>query len=221
MQAPTVFGLFYFLLMFAATFLNVAFYHEIFEAFEGRPVSVAAGLKFSSSRVPAIFAWSLCAGLVGVLIRRLEERAGVLGGLIVGLIGAAWSVACVFAIPVIMHSESANPVEILRLSAVTLKKSWGEGLSGYAGLRFGGFLVVFASVILLGVAIGVSGYLGIYWLIGVSVAAWIIWMIVYSYVMAVADHVHRCILYAFSVRGEVPLGYTREMLDASWKSKPA
>src|ERR1041385_3478831 len=128
-------GLVYFVAMFIATFCNVAFYHEILAALTGQPVSVGRGLKFASTKLGAILMWTLFAGLVGLLIKLIEERLDWIGQIIARILGLAWSVAAVFAIPIIVNEEgNANPLSVLQKSAGVLKRTWGEALIGYAGL---------------------------------------------------------------------------------------
>ena len=87
-------------------------------------VLVPAGLRLAWSRLGAIVAWSLFTGLVGLIIRMIEERVGLVGRWIIGLIGLAWSVASVFAVPIIVvGAEGAHPLRILKTSAATLKKT--------------------------------------------------------------------------------------------------
>ena len=66
-------GFLYFIAMFIGTFFNVAFYHEILAALTGQPVSLGRGLKFAFSKLGSIFMWTLFAGLVGLIIKLIEE----------------------------------------------------------------------------------------------------------------------------------------------------
>ena len=110
-----------FVAMFIATFFNVAFYHEILAALSGRPVSIGRGLKFACTRLKPILMWTLFAGLVGLIIKAIEQRLELFGRLVARVIGVAWSVAAVFVIPIIIREEqSANPVNMLRKSAGVL-----------------------------------------------------------------------------------------------------
>ena len=93
----------YLVSMFLATFFNVAFYSEIIAALNGNGVSFRRGLSTARSQLPSILAWSLLAGVVGWIIRAIEERLSLAGRLVTGLIGMAWSIAAVFAIPVIIQ----------------------------------------------------------------------------------------------------------------------
>ena len=109
------------------------------------------------SHLRAIVVWSLFTGAVGLIIRAIEERVGIVGRWIVGLLGVAWSVASVFVVPaIIVGPSTANPLHYLKTSATMLKKTWGESLLGYLGIRFGGLLIFLGSLLLLGVAVALS-----------------------------------------------------------------
>ena len=166
-------AVFYLVATCLATFVNVAFYSQILHALRGQPVSVSAGLRLAWSRLGAILAWSLFTGLVGLIIRQIEERVGLVGRWIIGLIGLAWSVASVFAVPIIVvGTEGAHPLRILKTSAATLKKTWGESLLGYLGLQFGGLLVMLGSVVLFAVAVALSIAMKTAWIIAITAVVW-------------------------------------------------
>jgi hypothetical protein len=65
-------------------------------------------------RIKSILVWSLFDEIVGGLIREIEGRLGFFGRIVMGLIGLAWSVACVFVI---------GPEEEYSAFAQALKKS--------------------------------------------------------------------------------------------------
>jgi hypothetical protein len=215
-----VYGLFiYFASMFLATFFATAFYHEILSALQGGGVSIAGGLRFASSKLYAILLWSLFAGAIGALIRMLEERVGIIGKWIVGLIGVAWSVASVFAIPIIVSEEEANPVAILKRSAETLRKTWGESLTGFLGIQLGGAVVLIVSFVLFALASALSVYLNMPVLIIGLGALWVLCLFAFFYTLGVASNIYRCALYLFAAQGQVPTYFDRESMDMAWKRK--
>ena len=123
----TWFALIYLISMFLATFINVAFYNEIIHVLNDNRVSIARGFKAALSRIKLIMIWSLFAGIVGIIIKTLEERLGFVGRWIIRLIGISWSVASIFVIPVIIREgKSSNPLKLLKTSALTLKKAQSE-----------------------------------------------------------------------------------------------
>jgi hypothetical protein len=204
-----------------ATFVNVAFYSQILCALRGQPVSVSAGLRLAWSRLGSILVWSLFTGLIGLAIRQLEERVGLLGRWVVGLIGLAWSVASVFAVPIIVvGAEGAHPLKILKSSAATLKKTWGESLLGYLGLQFGGLVVLLGSVVLLGVAVAASIALETAWIIAITAFVWLLGILAFSYLLNVAGQVYRGALYLYAIEGAAPGPFDAEQMNAAWKMKP-
>jgi len=211
-------GFLYLLSMFIATFCNVAFYHEILGALGGQSVSIARGVKFACSRLSSILLWSLFAGLVGLLIKIIEQRMPLVGRIIGRIIGLAWSIAAVFSIPVIVcEQQNANPIAVLRKSAGVLKQTWGEALIGYIGLSFANGIIFAASFVSLLAAIAALTALHLYVLIAVMVVGWLVGLFVWSYLTGVASHVYRGALYLYASEGVVAEPYNQEMLDAAWK----
>jgi hypothetical protein len=214
------FVLMYFVTMFTATFLNVAFYREILNALNGGPVSLAEGVRFAAGKWKIILMWTLFAGLVGFLIKTLEQRFGIIGQWFMRLVGAVWSVACVFAIPVIVtEEETANPVTVLKKSAVTLTRTWGESLIGYVGVSLGGGIVMLASLLWLGAGMSAAVALHSLWL-GIFVgASWLVGICIFSYFMGIASQIFRCALFLYATQGNLPHPYNAEMMALAWKVK--
>jgi hypothetical protein len=217
---PIVLVLVYFISMFLATFFNVAFYSEIISALNGRGVSFRRGLGLAWSRLPSILAWSLLAGLVGWLIRMIEERLPLAGRIIGGLIGLGWSIAAVFAIPVIIQEQpTRNPIKILQQSAMTLKRTWGEGLIGYLGFSAGSMLIFVGSLIPLLLAAALAYAFKSVWIIAIAAVFWVLGLLIMAYVSGVAGHVYRCALYMYAAEGVVPEPYNQDLMDMAWKVK--
>ena len=206
--------------MFVATFFNVAFYSEIMKALNGQPVSIGAGLRFAATKWQSILLWTLFAGAVGYIIKTLEERFGFVGRLVMRLVGTAWSIASIFVIPVMIREEATvNPLEMLKQSALTLKKTWGESLIGYAGVSFGGLIILISSLVLLGAGVGLSVVLNTPWIIAIVGVVWFISLIAVMYLMSVASQIFRCALYLYATGGAIPQPFTPEMIAMAWKMK--
>jgi len=205
---------------FLATFFNVAFYSQILEALRGRPVTIGAGLRLAMTRIKAIAAWSLFTGLVGLLIRSLEERVGLLGRWIVKLIGIAWSVASVFVVPVIVvGQEGTSPVRLLKTSAGTLRKTWGESLLGYMGVQFGGLLMLVASVVWLGLAAWLGFATENLWILWAAGGVWLVCVLTFAYLLSMASHVYRGALFLYATEGAAPRPFDADQMNMAWKHK--
>jgi len=210
----------YLLNMFLATMASVAFNHQILEALNGRPVSVNGGLVAACARWKAVLLWSLLAGVVGLLIRALENRLSFIGRIIAGLIGLAWSMASIFVIPILARDPAvANPFKVLSRSAETIKRTWGETLTGYAGMQGMNLLVLWASLLLWVAAIMAAGFLGNAWLLLAFGVPWLAALIAYSYLASVASRVYLCALYVYAADGVVPSQFDQGMMHSGWKMK--
>jgi hypothetical protein len=206
--------------MFLATFFNAAFYSEIMAALDGRGVSFRRGFRTASSRLPSILAWSLLAGVVGWIIQTIEQRLPLVGRIATGLIGMAWSIAAVFAIPVIIQEQNTrNPIKVLQYSAATLKRTWGEGLIGYLGFSAGSVVIFGCSLLPLLLAGALALAFKSLGLIVIAGVCWVLGLFVVAYVSATAGHVYRCALYKYAIEGVVPQPYNQELLDMAWKVK--
>jgi hypothetical protein len=164
--------------------------------------------------------WALFAGLVGLIIRQLEERLSFVGRIIARFIGIAWSIAAVFVIPIIVCEEqSANPVALLQKSAGILKRTWGEALIGYVGMGMVSGLMMLASMVFLVGAVIVSIVLKNFWFLAIAGLLWLAAMFVLSYLSSLAGQIYKGALYLYAASGVVPEPYSQEMLDSAWKFK--
>jgi len=214
-----VVAFFYLVMMFGFTFTSVAFSHEVMIAFSGEPVSLRRGFAFARRRIKAILLWSLFAGLVGLLIKNLEQKFGFIGRIILSVTGVVWSVASVFAIQVMIREESANPLELLRKSSATMKRTWKENLVGYVGIGLvtSLFFGVCFIAILIGMgfvmpSVGPRGSIALGTAIGLLFVSTVV-------LTSSLDNIFRCALYIYASEGVAPAPYDPELMDTAWKVK--
>jgi hypothetical protein len=225
--AAPFFAVAYFVSMFLATFSNVAFYHEIMQALNGQTVSIRRGFRFAAARWRAVLLWSLFAGLVGYVINAIEQRLGFFGKIITSFIGVVWSVACIFIIPTLVRdTATTNPLKLLRNSAGTLKRTWGELVIGFVGmeLAFGMIFMVLLLLVMVGAGIG-GYYMGIHfrmqtlWSVILGLGGLVAIAVPLSWISSVVNPVYRCALYIYATEGVVPGTFDKELLDSAWKVK--
>ena len=215
---------FYLAIMFVMTFMNVALYSEILHAFNGRRVSLTRGITFAASKLQAIVVWSLLSGIVGGLIRQLEESIGGVGRWILAFIGISWSVASVFAVPVIIREEKqSNPALFLKLSGSLVKKTWGESVLGMVGIGALSLLAIagtFLAGTLLTIVSGISffeEYFGPYMVMGFTTTALLCLAI--AYLSALLNDVYVCGLYIYAAEGVVPEEFDEGLFAKAWNVK--
>lgn len=158
---------FYIVNYFIIVFFNMALVHCTRLYFRGEEVTVAKGLQFSLGRVGAIFSWAVFAGIVGTLLRAIQDNSGAVGKIVTAIIGIVWSVATFFVVPIIAY-ENLGPLQAFKRSSELMRNKWGESLAGnfsFGLVQFLGILVVGGILFLLGslahpvvgVALGVMG----------------------------------------------------------------
>jgi hypothetical protein len=156
--------LFYIVNYFVIVFFNMALVHCTSLYFKGEEVTVQKGIDFSMSRIGSILGWAVFAGIVGGILKIIQENVGSLGKIITALLGVVWSIATFFVVPVIAY-ENLGPIAAFKKSALLMKKKWGESIG--AGFSFGliqlGAIAIIAIIafaisainIILGIAVGV------------------------------------------------------------------
>ncbi len=212
----------YLLSMFMITFFNTAFYSEILKALNGEAVSIKCGLKFALTRLKPIAMWSLFAGVVGVILRAISENLGFVGRIVTGFIGIVWSVAAVFAIPVIIREQQAtNPLKTLRASALLIKQRWGEGLIGYLGIRGMGVLIIlpFTLMLIAVVVVLLSLELNALWVSVTCAVLWFVAVIIVTYIQSIMNSIFQCALYVYAAEGSMPGPFDDTVAASVWRVK--
>jgi hypothetical protein len=136
-------------LTFLGAFFNVALTAAAVASLEGRWIGVAGALQEAADRLRQIAVWSLLLVGVGFLIKEIASRVPYLGGLVARLLGAAWNLGTIFAVPLLVI-EDAEPLEAVKGSAHLVKSKWGEGLTGMISIAAWSVLAMFP-VLFIGV----------------------------------------------------------------------
>jgi hypothetical protein len=135
------------------------------------------------------------------------------------LVGFTWSIAAAFVIPVMIRNESSNPIVLLRSSAATIRKTWGEFVIGYAGIQL---LVLPMFLFLMCIPLfliyiskhGISLAMG-----SCLFATCFLVFMVHGLLINMANSIFRCALYVYASEGVVPEPYSSDIMDAAWKVK--
>ncbi|HSZ31680.1 MAG TPA: DUF6159 family protein [Puia sp.] len=170
--------LFYVVNYFVVVFFNTALVDCTRDYFNGEVPSIQKGLRFSMSRLGAIFTWSLFAATIGFGLKLLQENLGWLGKIITGIIGIVWSIATFFVVPIIAY-ENLNPLQAVKRSTLLMKEKWGESLGStfsFGLLRLLAFIIICLPLFFLGLLINpIAGIilmaLGAFLVMAVSSAA--------------------------------------------------
>jgi hypothetical protein len=207
---------FYLVSYFVILFFNTALVACALIRLRGGNPTVADGLRAASARLPAILGWSTLSALVGLFVRALEERVGIIGKIIVGFIGIAWAIASFFVIPTIV-AENVGPVEALKRSASLIKRTWGETLTVQVGLSLVLAAVgIVAAVFFAGGSALIGSHLA---LGGTLIGIGILWMLGVLVIGATLQAILTAALYLYAADGKVPGGFDDELLQSAFARK--
>ncbi|HCX24874.1 MAG: hypothetical protein CMB80_34200 [Flammeovirgaceae bacterium] len=149
----------YFGLAFIATFFNVCVVYTAKIRFEGGNATFGESIRFAFSRIGLIVRWSLLSASVGLLLNVLERAVSsfgkvgeIVGRIIIGLMGAAWSIATIFVVPILVY-DGLGPIDAVKKSMSAVKETWGENIVRSIGL---GLMTFFAYVIVIAGGVGLT-----------------------------------------------------------------
>jgi hypothetical protein len=204
----------YFVIIFFQTALTgVALMH-----LRGEPTSVRIGLALARSKLPQILGYAVIAATVGLLLRMIQERLGLIGRLVIGFVGLAWTVATFLVVPV-LASSNVGPVDAVKESVQLLKRSWGENLIGNGGLG-----IVFGLMLLLALLVGallIGGAMATQSIVAIVLAAAIVVVgfVLLGLVQSSLQGIYSAALYRHAEAGEASVGFDQALLQQAFTAK--
>lgn len=221
----------YLTLTFIGTYFSAALVAGLLQRFRGETPTVRSSLAAARAHIGPLLRFSIVTGTIGYILQAIEERVPLAGKIATTIAGAAWSVASMFAVPVIVSDKgNIGPFAATRRSVDVIKKTWGETVILSAGiglvslLSIMAFMATFvligiltASVVsaagasgtTVGMSVGVVGVVGIIGLIGLTL------------LFTVLSAVVKAAIFHYATTGEAPEGFERDILRASFTPKKA
>ncbi len=214
---------FYIVLSFIGNFFSGAVIYGATQRFRGGDPTIRSSLAGAGRKIRPLLFFSLVMTSIGLVLQMLEERVPFAGKIALWLAGAAWNIANVFAIPVIVLSDKdVQPFEATKESVGIIRKVWGESVTVDLGITFVGALSIF-------------GYVGIWILLGAAsanlhvarglatgfIAIAVIGLTALLVIFATLTSIAKAALYHFATTGEAPELFSKQLLQASMTPKKA
>ena len=197
-------------------FFNAALACCVLRKFEGKPVSIFAGLQEAAGLFPQVLGWALLSATVGVMLKTIERRSGFWGGLVTRMLGLTWTVVTFLVLPVLV-AERVGPIDAVRESAQLLRQRWGENL--LAGLGFGALYFLWAIPGMLAFVLGAS-LISTHSLMAIAVmVVAIVYFPVLGLVLSTLSTIFDVVLYRYAKRGMIAPGFDRDLLESSFVLK--
>ena len=208
-----------YLVSFISAFVSVGLVAAAAAALRGEPAGLGQGLRVPASRLGAISGWALVTAVLSILLRVLESRSE-LANIAAALVGGAWSVISLLAIPAIAL-EGLGPIAAIRRSASLFKEHWVGQITGMAAIGGAVFLFVMLPAILLIVigalivfdegGAGIAGEI----LIGLGLVLFAVGAVF----GAALRQVFAVVLYRFTTSGHAPQGFSDEDLRSAVRTR--
>ena len=142
-----VVGFLYYLVLYTVIFFfNTALVGATMIRLDGGDPTVSDGLNIAFKKLTTILEYAAIAATVGMILRALEERAGFIGRIVIGLIGLSWTLATFLTVPVLV-TKDVSAFDAVKESASLFKKTWGEQVAGNIGIGLVTFLLIVLMVL--------------------------------------------------------------------------
>ena len=214
LSLPLLF-LFYFCTYTVILFCNTALLSCAKLRFEGGQPTFSGGIRAGMSNLKAILLFAAIGGTIGVILKQLEEKLGIVGWLMRRLLGGAWSIISYFALPVMIF-EHKSPKEAILRSREIMQATWGEAVGAYIGFSALSYLV--AAVVVAEVSLSVvatcASNTAVPVMLGLGVAFVIV--ILASIVTSCLSQIFQAALYIYATTKELPSCFDSQMLEEAF-----
>jgi hypothetical protein len=199
---------------FIMVFFNVALVGVANSRLMGGSWTFRDGMELAWARKGTILQWALVAATVGMILRTLEERMGLIGKLIMRLIGVAWTLACYFVVPVLAF-EDLTPIEAVKRSAKLFRDTWGEKVIGGFSLGLVSFALMLPGIGLCFALMFLGGIKGLLF----GTVLMVLYFLLLSVFMSAVQGVFNAALYRYACFKQVPPAFDHDLVAAAWAPK--
>ena len=203
--------LFYVVSYAVGIFFQAAVVAGATERMRGGDPTITSALAAAWRRKGSILAWAVVAATVGTILRAIHDRAGFVGKIVVALLGAVWSLATFFVVPVLVL-EKHSVADSFRQSWATFKKTWGETVVGSGGI---GLVALLAWITLVAV-VGLMAYVGL----GiVAIVVGVVAAVGLALFFSTLQGVYVASLYRYATEGKGAAGFDSDLFAQAFVEK--
>ena len=211
-------GFLYYLVLYSLIFFfNTALVGATMIRLDGGDPTVSDGLNIAFKKMGPILEYAAIAATVGMLLRALEEKAGFLGRMVIGLIGLSWTLATFLTVPVLV-TKDVGAIDAVKESASVFKRTWGEQVVANVGIGLATFFifllmgVVAVPLIMLASSIGEVAVLPLV----LSFAGGFILLILVS---SALKGIYSAALYRYATTGDAGEHFSAEMMEEAFRPR--
>lgn len=216
----------YFVTTLVANIFGGAVIYGATQRFRGGDPTLKTSIDGAMRKIRPLILFSLMMTTVGLFFQFLEDRLPFAGALAAWLFDAAWNIANIFAIPVIVLSENnVQPLAATKQSVQVIKKVWGEGIVMNIGIGIIAVITYIVYMLIAGaasmLAYGLGGSATIsapLIVVGtLSVLGFVALILIFTTLGSIA----KAALYHYAMTGNAPGPFDKDLLRTSMTPKKA
>jgi hypothetical protein len=209
--------LFYLVTYTVVIFCNAALVGAAEIRLKGGDPTLGDGFRIAFHHVPAIVGWAVVSATVGMVLRALSDRGGIVGSIVAAIAGVAWSLVTFLVIPVLVI-EGVGPVAALKRSGGLLRQTWGEQVVGTISIGLVMGLAVAAVAIIGGFA--TAALIAVAFPIGVLAAIVLVVVLVGMGLLGSAlSGIFTVALYRYATTGDAGTFFSEDTMRGAFRTK--
>jgi hypothetical protein len=189
----------YVVLAYVAIFFKTALLCGADERLRGGDPTLSTALAGAWGKAGRIVPWAILSATVSVVLRAIEERSGLLGRIVVGIVGMAWTVVTFLVLPILVFEE-VGVGEAVKRSTALLRRTWGENLIVNGGIGLISFVLLIPAVLLVVAGVATGTVVGLVTTIAIAV----VWAVAVSCWASALTGVFQLALYRYATQGSAP-----------------
>lgn len=209
---------------FIVNFFSGAIIYGATERFRGGDPTIKGSLVGAWKRWRPLALFSMLMATIGLILQLTEQRVPLAGKIAVWLVGAAWSIANFFAIPVIVLDDdvSNNPLHATRRSISIIHKVWGEGAVAQVGIGLIAILTYFIYISAsLSIVVGFATLMSSAIAAAVAGSILILGFLGLVMIFTTLSAIIKAALYHLATTGEAPAVFNKRLLREAITPKKA
>ncbi|HML23821.1 MAG TPA: DUF6159 family protein [Aggregatilinea sp.] len=210
--------LFYFVMYTVVIFTNTALVGAAMIRLRGGDPTLRDGIDIARTHVGQILGYAAISATVGVILRAISERGGLVGRIVSSVIGFGWNLATFLVVPILVV-EDIGPVDAIKRSTSLLKRTWGEQIVGNfsIGMIFGllGLAIIVATVPMIIFIASAGSVFGVVLLVGMLVAV----LVGLGLISSTLNGIYVAALYRYAVEGEISEQFDSDLIASAFRMK--
>jgi hypothetical protein len=202
----------YLAITYVVVFFNAALVWAADCRMRDEHVTLGEAIRAAGERAHVLLPWAVLSATVSLVLRAIEERAGIIGRIVGGLVGLAWSLVTFLVLPVLVI-EQIGPIDAVKRSAELFKRTWGENMITNAGIGLVALVATIAGLVPCMLLLAVGGPIAV---LGVGIA--IAWVLGVQLVAATLTGIFQTALYRFATAGSAP-GFDNDQLRQAFRPR--